>query len=104
MSYFTAPELAYSALTKMDGTPTATGVNKIIMELTEICVNVNSNLGGGMHGHSYLIMMPAAYVALTGVAFVPPINPGNGPIAPNPNTLPCRHSKGQNTISSCTLS
>jgi hypothetical protein len=45
-------------------------------ELTAIAATTPSNLGRGNHGHAGIIVEDAKYTAMTGTAFINPVNPG----------------------------
>jgi hypothetical protein len=48
-------------------------------ELIAILANIPTTLRGGDHGHAGILMDPARYLVVAGVAFNNPANPGNYP-------------------------
>ena len=70
------------------GRPNHQAVTALEQLLYENGASIDSNLGGGNHGHLGVIMNDARYTTLTGHAFVPPINPGGTPIIPPGTTGP----------------
>ena len=67
---------------KIDGRPNWLAINKIKIMLVANASTVESSLGGGNHGHYFLLENPADYLAITGEAFNAPANPGAEPIVP----------------------
>jgi hypothetical protein len=57
-------------------------------EINANAMSIPSVRGGGAHGHLALTMTPAAYLAISGIAFAVPIHPGPAPIHPNNATGP----------------
>ena len=63
-------------LTKLQGEPT---VDLLILLKRELKANVSSvysNLGGGTHGHLFLVISPTQFNLLLNAAFIRPIHPG----------------------------
>ena len=75
----------HPTLTPIAGKPTYAALTKMRAELYANARAIDSNAGGGAHGHLAVIMSDADYLALGNtVAFDPPVSPGDAPqIAPN---------------------
>lgn len=67
-------------LTKIDGTPTNATLKLLQKEINANAMSVSSNRGGGAHGHLALTITYAEFQALTPIAFVPPVYPGDAPV------------------------
>jgi len=67
-------------LTPIVGTPTNPTIQTIQKQLYANALAVHSTRGGGANGHLALLMPATAYLTRAGVAFIPPIHPGNAPI------------------------
>jgi hypothetical protein len=72
---FTTP-----VLTNIEGKPTRATLQILQKQLNANAMSVQSQRGGGQHGHLQLVLTDAAYLTLTGVTFVVPIHPGPVPI------------------------
>jgi hypothetical protein len=72
---FTTP-----VLTKINGKPTRATLQILQKQLNANAMSVQSQRGGGQHGHLQLVLTDAAYTTMTGVAFVMPVHPGAVPI------------------------
>ena len=59
-----------------DEFPTFSTLKQLHKEINANAISVPSILGGGFHGHLALVISPAAYLVLAGVAFIAPIAPG----------------------------
>ena len=66
----------YKTLTKIHGEPTFEAIKKIKDELKANAMAVNSELGGGRHGHLGLVLTPEEYLRISAVAYVKPEHPG----------------------------
>jgi hypothetical protein len=69
-------------LTPIVGKPTNKSLQLTQKELFTNARAVNSTRGGGANGHLAIIMPAAAYLARTGVPFVPQVHPGVAPVHP----------------------
>ena len=69
--YFEIP-----VLTKIQGEPTADSLIVLRRELKANASSVYSNIGGGTHGHLFLVITPAQFNLLSNAAFVIPLHPG----------------------------
>lgn len=76
------PVYPHPTVTPILEEPTFATLQTLIAELNTNAMAVPSNRGGGAHGHLTLLVQPANYLLLAGVAFVPPPNPGPVPIHP----------------------
>ena len=65
----------YSDLTNIQGQPTYDLLKKIKEELTSNAASVPSDLGGGGHGHSGLVLTAAEHALLSPVPYVRPAHP-----------------------------
>jgi hypothetical protein len=72
-------EVWKETVTKIHGQPTNQDLTILEKELIAILANIPTTLGGGNHGHAGIIMDPARYLAIAGVPFNNPTNPGNYP-------------------------
>lgn len=63
-------------LTKIHGTPTYTSLKKIRDECVANAAQVDSNLGGGNHGLTGLILRDVEYALVSPIPFVRPVHPG----------------------------
>ena len=63
-------------LTKIQGEPTADSHILLKRELKANASSVYSNLGGGTHGHLFLVVPPAQFNLLSNAAVIRPIHPG----------------------------
>ena len=72
-------EVRKETVTKIHGQPTNNDLTILEKELIAILANIPTTLGGGNHGHAGILMDPARYLQVTGVAFANPANPGNYP-------------------------
>ena len=63
-------------LTKIQGEPTADSLILLKRELKANASSVYSNLGGGTHGHLFLVISPTQFNLLSNAAFVRPLHPG----------------------------
>ena len=59
--------------------PTYASVQALQVALNSNAASVHSDLGDGLQGHLALTISAAAYLVITGVAFVAPANPGPHP-------------------------
>ena len=69
-------------LTKILGEPTYQSMFQLHSELIMNARSVASTRGGGASGHLALVITAAKYLAETGVAFNPPVHPGDPPVHP----------------------
>ena len=68
---------AERAVTKVTGQPTCNDLNLLDKELTAIAAFIPTVLGGGLNGHSGMLLSNANYATIApGTPFVPPANPG----------------------------
>ena len=72
----TREEIRKESITKIFVQPTEQDITKMEKELTAIAATTPSNLGRGNHGHAGIIVEDAKYTAMTGTAFINPVNPG----------------------------
>ena len=72
-------EVRKETVTKIHGQPTNQDLTLLEKELIAILANIPTTLGGGGHGHAGIVMDPAQYLLVAGVAFVNPANPGTYP-------------------------
>ena len=72
----TRDELRKETVTKIHGQPTDQDITSLEKELIAIAASIPTGLGGGNHGHAGLIVEAAKYLAMAGVAFIIPPNPG----------------------------
>lgn len=95
----------YPTLTKIRGEPNRKNLTIIFDELKANASDIITNLGGGNHGHLGLLYDPAEYLALAGVAYTPPAQPGvqalvaanaSGAIIQNQNATYARRVKAWN--------
>jgi hypothetical protein len=68
--------LPYPTVTKIEGRPSYVTVSELKRQLKANSSSVTTELRGGLHGFLGLILSDAEYQALTGQAWVDPINPG----------------------------
>lgn len=67
-------------LTIVEGEPTNSSIQVLQRELYANARAIHSTRGGGAHGYLALLMPDADYLALTNIAFVAPVHPGDTPI------------------------
>ena len=72
-------EVRKETVTKINGQPTNHDLTILEREMIAILANIPTTLGGGNHGHAGILMDPARYLAIAGVPFNNPANPGNYP-------------------------
>ena len=63
-------------LTKIQGEPTADSLILLKRELKAKASSFYSNIGGGTHGHLFLVISPTQFNLLPNAAFVRPLHPG----------------------------
>jgi len=68
------------SLTPIIGLPTYAAIAEIHLLLNQNAASVDSDLGGGQHGHLALTVSAAVYATISAIPFVAPINPGPHPI------------------------
>jgi len=68
-------QFTHPVLTKIIGEPTAETILLLTQQVYANAKGISSTLGGGAHGHLGMLMPPAEYLALAGVAFVFPAPP-----------------------------
>ena len=73
----------YKTLTKIHGEPSYEGIKKIKDELKANAMAVNSELGGGQHGHLGLVLTPEEYARISNVPYERPDHPGDVDIPGN---------------------
>ena len=66
----------HKELTKIHDKPTYESLKKLKDELKANCASVQSNLGGGMHGHLWLAITPAEQALVSPIPYVCPVDPG----------------------------
>jgi hypothetical protein len=69
-------------LTPIKNVPTHKTIAPLEKEINSNAMSIPSYWGGGRHGHVAITITPAKYLALTEVAFDPPLNPGTTPEHP----------------------
>jgi hypothetical protein len=69
-------KLRKESVTKIHGQPSDHDINTLEKELVSIAASIPSGLGGENHGHKGIIVEPAKYLTMAGVAFTNPIHPG----------------------------
>ena len=69
----------YSSLTKIEGRPTKSTIEKIIDELRANCGDTHCPLGGGLNGYIGITMTIAEYQAILPVQWVTPVHPRQPP-------------------------
>ena len=82
----------FPVLTRITDTPTFEALKTIKDELRANATSVQSDNGGGAHGHLGLVLTPAEYATVSLIAYVCPQHPGpNPPIGRtiNETTLLC---------------
>ena len=62
-------------LTKIQGEPTADSLILLKRELKSNASSVYSNIGGGTHGHLFLVIYPTQFNLLSNSAFIRPLHP-----------------------------
>ena len=72
-------EFPTTILPKINIEPTREGMINLHQLISGNATSVASNLGGGRHEHLLLTMTAEEYREQTGLAFVPPHNPGDYP-------------------------
>jgi hypothetical protein len=72
----TRDELRKELVTKIHGQPMDHDISTLEKELVSIAASIPSGLGGGNHGHAGIIVKPAKYLTMAGVAFTNPIHHG----------------------------
>jgi hypothetical protein len=71
----TRDKLRKESVIKIHGQPTDHDIITLKKELVSIASSIPSGLGGGNHGHAGIIVEPAKYLTMAGVAFTNPIHP-----------------------------
>ena len=66
----------YPTLDCIVGIPTYETISELHSQLNAISASVQSNLGGGAHGHLTLTVKPSVYNTLSATPFIAPVNPG----------------------------
>ena len=61
---------------KIQGEPTADSLISLKQKLKANASSVYSNLGGGTHGHIFLVIPPAQSKLLSNATFIRPLHPG----------------------------
>ena len=74
-----ATTFPHPLLTPIVGRPTYQTLASLHLKLNANAASVFLNRGDGMHGLLALSVSPETYLSTTGMAFVPPINPGLHP-------------------------
>ncbi len=72
----TCDKLRKELVAKIHGQPTDQDITTLEKELVSIAASIPSGLGGGNHGHAGIIVEPAKYLTMTGVAFTNHPNQG----------------------------
>jgi hypothetical protein len=62
--------------------PTWQTINDAKLKLNANALTIDSTVGGGAHGHLFLLNSAADYLTITGAAYALPINPGPLPVYP----------------------
>jgi hypothetical protein len=81
-AYFPTPIITPLA-SATTGQPTYATLRVAQTQLNGNAASIPSHSGDGIHGHLALTLTPEQYLALTGVEFVPPVNPPAQPDHPN---------------------
>ena len=63
-------------ITKIHGEPTADSLILLLKELKANATSIYSNLGGGTHGHLFLVIPPEQFNLISNAPFVRPVHPG----------------------------
>ena len=61
---------------KVEGQPTYETIEELNSQLNANTASVQSNLGGGAHGHLLLTVLYTVFTTLSATLFVIPVNPG----------------------------
>ena len=72
--------ISTTALTVIKGRPNNLTLKTFQLELNTFSMSHPSNRGGGLHGLLTLVVTPATYLTVAGVAFDKPDNPGVAPV------------------------
>jgi hypothetical protein len=78
----------HPVLTPISDRPTTDDVNLLKRQVLANLLAVTCDIGGGAHGHAWLGMDDASYLALAGVPPVVPVHPGDLPVWPIGTTQP----------------
>ena len=81
-------ENVYSDLSNMLGQPSYDLLKKFKEELTSNAASVPSDLRGGGHGHSGLVLTSVEQALLSATPYVHPVHPGPLVIPPGPPAVP----------------
>ena len=74
------------AIPKIEGKPDYESLDALRSLLVENAASVSTTLGGGLFGHSGMVLSPAAYeLVAPDTPYVPPPNPGPEFVAPDEN-------------------
>ena len=76
----------YPTLTPITGVPDFETLSELHTQANSNSSSIQFNLGGGHHGLLVLTLEHAVLNPLTGVLFVPPLNPGSSAIIPAGST------------------
>ena len=72
----------FTTIDPIIGTPDYESIVDIHLKLNSNAASVQSNIGCGTLGLSFLTVSPAVYATLSTTTFVPPVNPGPKPSIP----------------------
>lgn len=77
-----SPRLLFAlpVLTPVEGRPNHTSLDLLQTELNANAMAIPSHRGGGAHGHLQLTLSADAYLAIAGVPFLAPQDPGDAPV------------------------
>ena len=77
-----------AVLTKIEGQPRTETLNRLVREISEILVDIETTNGGGEHGHLGMIMSDTEYVQISkgGEKWIVPTNPGPYPTTVDAST------------------
>ena len=79
-------------LTKIVGRPKFCSISKIFQETCENAARVNTDLGGGQHGLTGILLPPDLYQGMSNTPMIIPPNPGPMPNIINLNEIQARHA------------
>ena len=65
----------HPTIEQIEGKPTFTTLNKVLVMLRANAISIDSDRGGGEHGHLGLLMTAADYATYSATAFVAPVYP-----------------------------
>ena len=74
-------KLAEKTVTKIHGQPSDRDITRLKRELSKMCANIATGLGGGKHGHVGIVIEREQYIEFSheGAEFEIPAHPGHFP-------------------------